>query len=475
MRRFAAILSFFVFSVSFAILALPLAAACPVQDPIPLRGLYLKSDVVVVAKIGAPGKWEMAPRDEDSADRYRIYRRGIPLQVEETIKGSGTSNLVVAEERWHWLGNADDTQAATPNPVKEAEPEFESTLADNKDRRLFFLSKNEEGVNYSQVIRNHPFEPTQKELEVYISRLRELGNIYSAANPSKASIVEWLVSMAEDPVTRFEGAYELREALENVTDDEEEEEAGGEEKRKAVLAVDASPAADDSSETEQTDPKDVSVEVENVSSNQLVYRNYGGDGDLAKLLTADQKERLVRAFLNVRFNYERVKDEDAEEDDEGYVEVLNDADSELLGAVSRLKDRRVIDRLLAEIPTVARYQSWEASQMMDTIAGYFDDDKLTKLAEKYSDVGWGGEDDLIPDQGKAYDKPEAGEAGETAGDNAAQVKTVTANSKDGREDNAKASEPKIQLPPKTYGQRRTELLDRIMLRCSELVVMAKKE
>jgi hypothetical protein len=475
MRRFAAVLSLFVFSVSFAILILPHAAACPVAPPVPLRGLYLKSDVVVVARVGTPGKWKVSPAEGETSERYQVYRRSVPLRVEETIKGGEVKNLAVTEDRWKWLGNADDSKVVLPNAVQEPDTEFDSDLADNKDRRLFFLTKNEESEGYSEVYRNHAFAPTQKELDIYITRLRELGNIYNAAPPSKELIVEWLVSMAEDPVTRFEGAYELREALESARAASDEEEEESKETAEAEPAAKSDSAEAASAETSEKDQAaDEPTSAENLPLSPLVYNDYGGDQDFAKLLTADQKERLIRAFLNVRFNYEAVKDEDVDED-KGYVEVLNDADAELLGAVSNLDDRRVIDRLLAELPSVARYQTWQTSEMMETLSAYFDDDKLSELVEKYCAINWGSDDDFITEQDKAYDKPEAVEAVESGTgtvnlDRAAAVSPEP----DAAKENSRDSEPKAALPLKTYRQRRAELLDRIMARCGYLIASGKK-
>jgi len=477
MRRFAAVLSLFIFSVSFAILILPLAIACPVQDPVPLRGLYLKSDIVVVARVGAPEKWKLDDSEADPNSHFRTYRRSIPLKVEETIKGADTKDVSVTEERWRGVheGNSggETAQAVLPNTVKESDPEFESTFTDNKDRRLFFLRKNEESEGYSEVYRNHAFEHTQKELDVFISRLRELANIYSAAKPSKELIVEWLVSMAEDPVTRFEGAFELHRALEASGSEDDDEEENAAEQADDTVAVEAGSAE---KSVPEIAPDITEVRVENLPLSPFVYRDYRGDSEFAKLLTAAQKERLVRAFINVRFNYEPVKDEDAEEDNEGDVEILNDADTELLGAVCKLGDRRVIDRLLAELPLVARYQTWQASEIMETLGSYFKDDKLKDLAEKYESVIWGSDDDLIIDLEKAYDKPEAPEAVEPGAGAANEDRPSLDVSSEVNvsQENAKAAARKIQMPQKTYGQRRAELFDRIMARCGELVMTAKK-
>ncbi len=250
MRRFAAGLSSFLFAVIFAIPTTAGSAACPVAQPIPLRGLYLKSDLVVVGKIGTPGKWKMQPRedgDESQNENFRYYTRTVPVQIEETIKGAAPKNLLVQEVQTKWVGPTEEQKTPAPGVARtEDEPEFPSTLAENTGRRLFFLNEITDNASYQETYAGRRFQPEQKDLPLFTSRLRELHAIYSAPVPSKQMIVEWVVAMAEDPATRFEGAYELRQALYGSGRAEEPEEEAQEE-----------PGKDEQAATEDADQENV--------------------------------------------------------------------------------------------------------------------------------------------------------------------------------------------------------------------------
>ncbi len=147
--------------------------------------------------------------------------------------------------------------------------------------------------------------------------------------------------------------------------------------------------------------------------------------------------------MSVRFNYEPKKYEDSED---VYVEVLNEADRNLVEAVAQIGDLRVARRLLGEIPTISRHESYLASSLLESIAAHFQNPELGELVRKYSEVAYGGEGEVIETKSSAYD-----------------LETVS-------EDERAAMLAK--LPNKTYGQRRTELLEKIAASCAML--MAKK-
>jgi hypothetical protein len=498
MRRFAAVLSSFLFAVILATPSLPAGTACPAPSPVPLRGLYFKSDLVVVGKIGKPGKWKTLPRTPGENDNYQRYLRLIPVQVEESIKGVAPRNLTIQENQSQWIDAPQEQKPQTPQipgAVKAPnEPEFYSSLAENTERRLFFLNADTDGEShFFEVYSGRRLEPSQQDLPVYISRLRELHAIYTSPSPSKPMIVEWLVAMAEDPITRFEGAYELRQALYRSGEEEEEEsdeletaentgapngDAGNSENtgeaKEAKENIAGKPAAaktDGAGEPVDT----VTLEAyEALSTSSALYPALGQDySDIVKLLTPNQKERLIQAFLDTRFTYREVEKtasdesegEDAEESEEEgpsaieYEDVLSESDDLLLNTVGELKDRRVIDRLIAELPSVNKYGPREAYGMIGIITAYYDDEKLESLADKYSDVYWGDDNELIEDEAAAHDLP----AAETSDD----VRTEEAA------DEAKAikkARDEAYVPSVSYGRRRADLLAQVLARCAELGV-----
>lgn len=544
MRRFTTVLSLFVFPLFLSILFMPRAAACPVREPIPLRGLYLNSDTVIVGKIGEPEKWALASEMNEPGNRYRIYARNIPVTIDEVIKGSGDSVVAVRETHYQWLGN--DVNANTDdfgaNINKSGESAvYSSTLSTDKERRLFFLNKEADNGSFTETYLGRELSLPQKELDVYIARLRELANIYSSGTPSKERVMEWLVTMAEDPVTRFEGAYELRAALAQFTlaaedealaaeeeaaekaaekaeaeaaeaeakaaqqtdaaegadaadvaeaakapklaDPDKEAEAVNETKTgEAVKAVDAEKAEETAQDakTENTDIQlvDLNDGVNKSQADLISYSTYGTYDKFAGLLTPDQKERLIRAALDLRFNYQPDKDEkkaesekgdDDEENAEGneeeeYIEIMGESDRMLLEVASYLGDRRIADRLLAEMPNVVKHNHDEvAAEMMTFMARYYHDEKLDNLVYKYSEISWNEDDALIEDEAQAYDQPE---------EETVIGKPDTAPDSKVRPQNPQAQ--KIPQPQKTYGQRRAELFNEIIMRTNGLVLTAKK-
>src|SRR5690606_12842114 len=47
------------------------------------------------------------------------------------------------------------------------------------------------------------------EMPIYEKRINELNAMFADGTPDNQRIVDWLVSLIEDPITRWEGAYEL--------------------------------------------------------------------------------------------------------------------------------------------------------------------------------------------------------------------------------------------------------------------------
>lgn len=430
MRYYAAFFALLLIAFSSSI-----SLACE-EPPLPLRGMYLESDLIVVGKIGKPGKW-IAGKNEAASD-YLIFNRSYPISVEKTLKGDAHGKLSVWEENYHYLGEGE-------NGAKVTEPngtEFVSELGKDSGRRLFFLKKGEDG-HYAEIYSNrYEFSPQGKDLDVYIARIGELNDMYkNGATPSKETIVEWLVSMAENSVTRFEGAYELRESVYDLKwklEQEAEEAAKAKEHAHSVK--------EEMAKNEVVIAVDETAETSGEGEDHESYPVYG-EADFAKLLTQGQKDRLVKAFFTAKFNYEPKKYKDAEDPNETYVEALNEGDRHLAETVIQFGDRRVINRLMAEVPSLVKHQPYMAADFINEIAGVLRNERLKTLAEKFSDVAYGGENEMIEAKANAYDL----DSGLSEADRNAQLAT---------------------LPGKTYGTRRAELLEQINASMNQL--MAKK-
>lgn len=432
-RRYAAFFALVIIAFSSTV-----SLACE-EPPLPLRGMYLESDVIVVGKIGRAGKWTAGEKQADS--EYQTFSRAFPITVEKVVKGDVKGKLAVNEDNYHFTGETDGVKAAA-HPDDSVE--F-SELAKDTGRRLFFLKKGEDG-GYTEIYHNrYEFAPQGKDLDTYVTRLGELADMYRNGEPAKETLVEWLVKMVESPLTRFEGAYELRSSFYDLKWKSEQEAEEAAEAAKVAKEGHAHSVKEEMAANEATTEEGEGHGEE--GDHEEAYRSYG-EADFAKILTADQKERIIRAALGVKFDYSKQKHKDAAEDDEGYVNPLNEGDSQLIDAALMTGDRRVIQMVMRQIPDLIIHQNYTAASYLEMIGEQMKNERLSKLVTKYMDVAYGDGAEMIELKETAYDM-EAFEGNE------AQRKAHLAT-----------------LPAKSYGERRTELMTQIYASLNQL--MAKK-
>jgi hypothetical protein len=78
---------------------------------------------------------------------------------------------------------------------------------------LAFLTRSQDGPGYYTVGLSYGSKSlNNREIEVYSARIRELVEIEKQTDPNMRweRLIEWFVRCAEDPTTRWEGAYDLR-------------------------------------------------------------------------------------------------------------------------------------------------------------------------------------------------------------------------------------------------------------------------
>jgi hypothetical protein len=190
MSRTVRIFSLFVMTVFSVVFLSSNAIASTATPPIPLRIMYLKSDLVLIGTVTGAGQWEPAARGE-AGEGKSPYQRVLTVTVEAPIKGTAPGELAVTEFR-----SAGD---------------FANTFSAG-ERRIFFLAA--QGNSYYLLSNFHgDLSLGARELDIYAARLRELQNIYLSGDRTGAQIVDWLAALAADPVTRFEGAEDLKTLL----------------------------------------------------------------------------------------------------------------------------------------------------------------------------------------------------------------------------------------------------------------------
>ena len=283
------------------------------SSPQSLRALYKDNSLIVIATIGE------SKRVESEDDRSLMKTA---LHVSSTLKGKMKATAYV----YRWV-------------YKEKQGDFAEG-----NRLLLFLQprETEDGKTRGYEIDDESYgvkKLSEADLGVYKQRIAELAQIMRGGKPDRREIVEWLVRCAENPATRFEGAYELALGAEEVSDEEDEEvEEAGEGAEEAVP---------DPGEEEALDEND----------------SYG---ELAALLSPGQKERLLNAL------YETAE--------------LGARDDQLIRLARIWKDARLRPFLVAQLRRWQDAPPVFASSLVGTLALMLEDDELTDLANDFDEV-----------------------------------------------------------------------------------------
>lgn len=405
------------------------ARRCEERMPLTLLSLYRTSDSIY---IGRYEKSEDGEATEETAD-YSVIPVKKYFSISSAIKGETRKSLVLEETEYRYksteyieeeVGHGDGEIAADaiPNPG---------------DSVLLFVSKNQEsGVLELTEVSDGIKKMTPEKLSAYEARLRELKSILAPEKPKYSELVDWLIRSAEDPLTRWEGTFELLQSFQNMEWQEE----------RAKQA-----------DREENGPDDYVPETPKEFET--------GDANFAKNVTDAQKQLLT----NILLSRERPK---KTENGEGQ-ESLARGDRELIELVKRWGDSRVASNLLETL----RQDSTNASQnseLMVSIASMLHDKELTSVSEEYSNIQWEADDDVIASQPDAPAELTPAETSESTVPVSLPVENLAAVI--GPEltlilpETAPVVEPVKHEPgKKTYGVLRAELMTKFLARADLLI------
>ncbi len=271
-----------------------------------LRLLYTQSDLIVTVR---PGKSvPVKKRDDDSLMKTA-------LDVSATIKGERKRSTVYV---YHW-GWGEDKKFPGGHTAG--------------DKLLVFLKRSEENKGYEMI---DPFygakQLPDQDLRIYLKRIEELAAIDQQDTPS---IVEWLVRCAEQPATRWEGAYELALSAEQLNEDTEDI---------------------DEDQIEVVDPTEEKTDKPAATPNS--------DNNFSALLTCQQKARLKSALFKT-----------AE---------LKEDDLQLVQLVKHWKDKQLVPYLVTQLRHIEANPPRFAQEIIMVIADLLNDEEITALADDYS-------------------------------------------------------------------------------------------
>lgn len=363
----------------------PTSSACPVVNALPLRARFAESTLVAVARVG---------------DSVAVERRGILSTMNTALH---LTSLLKGEEKEKVI-NLRHSVVGLPGWSPPIKYEKDEVL-------LLFLKHGGGGDEYIALDDERAVQKlSEEDLKVYVRRIEELAAIMRSATPDEAAIAEWLVRCAEEPATRWEGAYELAYDVslpEDPPDAEDIAEEAEEEAGEAATPTDDPVAVDAREEPEDEvggiSAAPASVAGESINSDSNVQPDIlpgttgaASRGDHAALLTPAQKERLTTALLNA--------------------EELNGGEQQLMFLVSVWKDERLVPYILKHLARMADKPPYQSEVMMRIVAHALGDPTLIRFAADYRKTVTYDDIYLIdPADGAAYkEDPQATREGRAA-------------------------------------------------------------
>ena len=301
------------------------AIAVPV---FPLRELYDKSELIVVARVGQSSKVE---KDGEST---LITTR---LNVSSTLKGSGHERVV---DVYHWVYGEDTTYIGGVDLL---------IFLNRRPVRQKGEKAGYEVLDARRGVKNLP----EADLQVYLKRINELAAIEGKEKPDPAEIVEWLVRCAEVPATRWEGVYELGMSAYSLPEPESEDSEETAEEAEAAVAEEEAPVEEAESEAAE-EAEETVPEPEQAS-----------EPPLAALLTVAQKERLTQVLFNIK--------------------TLAEDDRSLVELVQHWDDGRLVPYLLAQLKQMEENPSRFAEDIVNLISDALGDREVNAFAVVYGD------------------------------------------------------------------------------------------
>jgi hypothetical protein len=200
---------------------------------------------------------------------------------------------------------------------------------------LAFLTRSQRGPGYVTVGLSYGAKNlNNREIEVYSASIRELIEIEKETNRNtlRGRLVEWLVRCAEEPITRWEGAYDLRYSREMKMEIENEKKKAKGDQGNAV----------DKDEMEEWKK---------------------GIVDLTALLTKKQKGRLTAALYRASS--------------------LSNGGIDLIELVEIWGDKNLVPFMWSYLKAYKKDYTWETKDLMRKLATNLKNQEALELTEKF--------------------------------------------------------------------------------------------
>ena len=220
-RPFVAAVLVFVLLASVVLFRPAAVQACPVPMPQTLLSLYLNSDLIVVAEIVS----EKDGTVTDDQEGYYFVEVARTLKISSTIKGKAPKEMTFTKSEY---------RDKSPEPEKTTDldeiTDFAYGYRGNAElkageRYLLFFTKDEESGDYELTDDVSAVKGlSDRDLNVHKKRLKELQSILSLKKDRQLdAFTDWLVRLADEPSTRWDGVSDLESSFEALERADEED------------------------------------------------------------------------------------------------------------------------------------------------------------------------------------------------------------------------------------------------------------
>src|SRR5688572_11840220 len=359
--------------------AVTYARRCPDEPPTTLLSLYKKSDAIFIGTFDKTTVGEVISEDEHST----MMNASDHYSISSTLKGTTQKFFVNAYEQYHYKGSdvSEEFEEGEGYGVEKIEP------GDTVLLFLKFKTDDEENtsdkpeldvVHYRDAIR--PVKAS--EVSSYEASIKDLNGIFSGEKADDVEILKWLLRCIDDPVTRWDGAFELLSSFQSLEWKKQQEE-------EAKNKVEKDDSTDDEAVAEIPEEKIEASEEQTEGSHELEAEEEEeiDNSAYASFLTTEQKDSLTNVALNIKPE----KPEDPENsEDEAEKPTLSNGDRVLFDLVKRWGDSRLAAAMLDRLRAAG--DNYEKADWMTSSAEVLKDGDLKTAAEKFSEISYQEDD-----------------------------------------------------------------------------------
>ncbi len=344
--------------MSAALLLSPISASarrCDDKPPETLMSLYRKSAAIHIGRFERVEDFAIVEQGED----FTVVQVRKHYSISSTLKGTPQQSFFTQEDEYRYAETGADEEFIDEHSYGMVKLEPGDAVM------LFTMADPETGMtvltDYADAVKKLDAD----EMSAYTSRVEELNSLFAEGEPSEAAALRWILKAIEDPITRWEGAYELLSGVQYLEWKKDR----------------------DANIVEKT-AKGEKIEEWELEDNYYYEDTFNNSG-YAKLLSERDRQRLVDIL---------VSSEPAPIAKDGEYSRVAEGEAALTDLVSRWADRRVADHLVSQIRRGGQ-PYYRMGHLMEIVAKALENSELRSLGEKYAEIYYEDDEPITAETG----------------------------------------------------------------------------